>query len=167
MEQNNNLLYERIISTPRLDGIDRVLEVMDSDTVQFLFDLMAEEIDDDIEFEPRNYSRSNGSLNSNRTLERIETEMFERALNESFNNEPTLEKKEDIWLDSSNKSLKATKENILETCYICVLNYGEEEMITQLACNHNCHTECLNEWVKYKSECPICRSELKTCVIKR
>jgi hypothetical protein len=163
MEQNNNLLYERIISTPTLDGIDRVLELMDSDTVQFLFDLMTEEIDDEFDYENYNSSRS---LNSNRTLERIEAEIFERALNESFNNEPSLEKKEDIWLDSSNKSVKATKENILETCYICVVNYTEEEMITELDCKHNCHTQCLNEWVKYKTECPICRSELKTCVVK-
>lgn len=158
MESNNNLLYGRIISTPTLDGIDRVLEVMDSNTVQFLFDLMTEQMYDD--FEGENYSLGN------RTLERIENEMMERALDQSFNEEPSLEKKQDVCLDSSNKSLKATKENTIESCYICVVNYVEGEMITQLDCQHNCHTECLNEWVKYKAECPICRSELKTSVVK-
>jgi hypothetical protein len=164
--ENNNLLYERIISTPTLDGIDRVLEAMDSETVQFLFDLMTEQMENvDVDIDDENYLDM--SIESNITLERIQNELFERTLHESFLQEPSLVKKEDVCLDTSNQSVKATKEHASESCYICVVNYVEDEMITQLDCEHNCHTECLNEWVKYKSECPICRCEIKTCDVKK
>jgi len=35
-----------------------------------------------------------------------------------------------------------------------------------LTCKHILHTECISEWVKYKSECPICRAEIPTTFTK-
>ena len=31
-----------------------------------------------------------------------------------------------------------------------------------LECNHVFHHKCLDEWVKYKPECPTCRNEIQT-----
>ena len=44
----------------------------------------------------------------------------------------------------------------------CISDFEKGEKITELECKHILHTECISEWVKYKSECPVCRSFVKT-----
>ena len=74
--------------------------------------------------------------------------------------EYTNEKNQNIKLDLSNKILL---ENIKgESCTICISDFEKGEKITELECKHILHTECISEWVKYKSECPVCRSFVKT-----
>jgi hypothetical protein len=49
-----------------------------------------------------------------------------------------------------------------ENCTICVSKYQIGENVTELNCKHIFHTECISEWVKYKSECPVCRQSIDT-----
>lgn len=48
----------------------------------------------------------------------------------------------------------------IEECPICLelYNYGDE--ISFINCNHKFHTKCLYDWVKKKSNCPLCRDEI-------
>ena len=44
------------------------------------------------------------------------------------------------------------------TCIICFDDVSSEKRT--LTCNHSYHKKCINEWIKTKNSCPICR-----CVI--
>jgi len=41
-------------------------------------------------------------------------------------------------------------------CSICLESY-HDDMIYNLSCNHNFHKECLDDWLKQKKNCPLCR----------
>tara|TARA_B110001454_G_C12655569_1_gene407275 strand:+ start:772 stop:1047 length:276 start_codon:yes stop_codon:yes gene_type:complete len=43
----------------------------------------------------------------------------------------------------------------MDICVICLDNIACNFSITK--CNHKFHTNCLQEWYKYKNNCPICR----------
>jgi hypothetical protein len=49
-----------------------------------------------------------------------------------------------------------------ECCNICCEDYitGQYKRILP-SCNHIFHKKCVDKWLKTKSNCPICRSELK------
>ena len=58
--------------------------------------------------------------------------------------------------------------NIDENCSICLSDITTEEQINknqeiikQLNCGHNFHTECINEWTKLNNTCPICRAIIR------
>lgn len=89
-----------------------------------------------------------------------EDRMMEIAQRESLNHYRTQEKKPDVKLDID--CSVATDKLKDEKCTICVTAFEIGEKITELECKHVLHTECIAEWVKYKSECPICRHSVKT-----
>jgi len=136
---NSENLYNRIIGTPTIEGIDRLIELTDLETLEFLLDILDQE-------------------NSN--LDIVENQIFEFVTNESLN-ESKINKKDNIVLDQKYQTIISSSEHIIETCSVCLANFEENENLTQIECNHFSHTECLNEWVKYKSECPVCRSTIK------
>ena len=45
-----------------------------------------------------------------------------------------------------------------DICAICLNNNGT---FIKTVCNHEFHKDCLNEWIKYKENCPICRQNLE------
>lgn len=42
------------------------------------------------------------------------------------------------------------------TCSICLESYNEQDIYI-LHCEHSFHRDCLNEWIKQKPNCPLCR----------
>ena len=87
---------------------------------------------------------------------------FENILNQSFEEAPTLCKKEncDINLQQfiyTKKDEEATN----ETCTICLCDFEDGVTVSNLNCKHVFHYQCLNEWCQYKSQCPICRNEIQ------
>lgn len=93
-------------------------------------------------------------------LEQMEDRLLTAAINESLSHYKTQERKPNIKLDI--KSEKASDNHIKEKCAICKEDFELEENITSLLCNHILHTDCISEWVKYKSECPVCRQQIQT-----
>ena len=90
---------------------------------------------------------------------------IENALNESFNDHLTkssLKKnplKENISYEifKFEKICKEFKEKS-PSCCICCDDYElNHDVCIVPKCNHVFHHECLNEWSKYKENCPICR----------
>lgn len=52
---------------------------------------------------------------------------------------------------------------ISQPCGICQDNFSiEEELSTLEECSHTFHYNCIDEWGKYKPECPLCRTQIKT-----
>jgi hypothetical protein len=59
------------------------------------------------------------------------------------------------------KKRKLKKDELIEReCSICLEMYQINEQVSVLPCSHYYHTRCLNEWLKKKEDCPICRIEI-------
>lgn len=91
---------------------------------------------------------------------RMEDRIMRMAMEQSLNYYQTQEKKPNIKLNIESK--KATNDLVQEKCAICTSEFEVDENVTFLNCDHVLHTECINEWVMYKSECPICRGKIDT-----
>lgn len=48
----------------------------------------------------------------------------------------------------------------MEQCAICMDDYKDEDEIAELACDkrHYFHSKCLEDWLKRKLECPLCKT---------
>jgi hypothetical protein len=44
-------------------------------------------------------------------------------------------------------------------CAICLEEYGEEERVRVLPCQHMFHVACIDTWLTNRNTCPICRQE--------
>ena len=60
-----------------------------------------------------------------------------------------------------------------EQCYICLDNYKEKDILSQLMCNHYFHKICIIQWsdsIDQRSEsepttCPVCRAKLEVMLL--
>jgi len=65
------------------------------------------------------------------------------------------------------KSLKRLKyeekENkMLDSCVICMIDFKDSDEVAELKCDkrHYFHSHCVEEWLKRKLECPLCKKEV-------
>jgi hypothetical protein len=89
-----------------------------------------------------------------------DNEMMRIGLNESLNSYKTRERKPNIKLLINSQKVNVNNKD--DMCAICKSEFILDENITPLPCNHILHTECITEWVKYKSDCPVCRGVIPT-----
>jgi hypothetical protein len=47
-----------------------------------------------------------------------------------------------------------------ESCSICWEGFDEDQDFTVLNCKHAFHIECLTQWSRVKSNCPMCRAKI-------
>ena len=90
----------------------------------------------------------------------LEQTIFNNVIRESMENSNTISRKTDITLKLPIK--KATIIHTTETCAICIASFEKDEDIIITDCNHIFHHGCAEEMIKYKSECPVCRSSIDT-----
>jgi hypothetical protein len=57
-----------------------------------------------------------------------------------------------------NKSESSNGNN--ERCIICYEDFKDNEKVYSLPCHHLFHVSCLNNEIKYRQKCPMCRNEL-------
>ena len=98
-------------------------------------------------------------------LRALEEEQFNSVLLESrdeFDATDMIEKNESTVLNSTPQKYSTVKikKKREELCCICIENFSCNHEVHWLSCTHIFHKECLDEWVKYKNECPTCRSQL-------
>jgi len=48
-----------------------------------------------------------------------------------------------------------------ETCTICLEEFEPSEEIKLTPCNHGYHPDCLEHWMRERSNCPMCQAPLK------
>jgi hypothetical protein len=60
---------------------------------------------------------------------------------------------------TNNKNVKTTKLNTDEKCAICLIEF-KKEGVRLSNCNHIFHNDCLNEWLHYNNNCPLCRTSI-------
>lgn len=60
------------------------------------------------------------------------------------------------------KEYAESEKQISDTCYICIDDFKENDLVIKLPCSssHVFHEECIKTWIKKKTICPLCRSEL-------
>ncbi|KAL5747676.1 hypothetical protein ACOSQ2_024973 [Xanthoceras sorbifolium] len=68
---------------------------------------------------------------------------------------PTIESYPKTLLGESKRLPKAND----NTCSICLCEYQAKETLrTVPECNHYFHADCIDEWLKMKASCPMCRN---------
>lgn len=61
------------------------------------------------------------------------------------------EVKEQLKIDQNDKESSDT------SCVICLDGFSDDNDTRLLKCKHFFHLTCLDEWLKKKRECPVCR----------
>ncbi|CAM8999715.1 unnamed protein product [Rhodiola kirilowii] len=46
-------------------------------------------------------------------------------------------------------------------CCICLAKYKDKEEVRQLPCSHIFHLNCVDQWLKIISCCPLCKHQLQ------
>jgi hypothetical protein len=92
--------------------------------------------------------------------------IYDNAINRLFeeNRERDLQRREDEYINFSSQRYDTLNfENIKEQkdCSICLTDFEKENMVSVTLCKHVFHHDCIKEWTHYKSNCPVCREELK------
>ncbi len=59
----------------------------------------------------------------------------------------------------SRTTSSSTSKNDKELCCICLDEIDLAQEIITKKCNHHYHEDCLNNWLKTKNICPLCRQE--------
>jgi hypothetical protein len=49
-----------------------------------------------------------------------------------------------------------------QNCPICLASFTPDDTLTSLQCNHLHHYQCLFEWLRLRSTCPMCKEHLPT-----
>ena len=88
---------------------------------------------------------------------------YNRILEETFENQQSFEKTDHIIdIPSQTYSSIQDKEKYEKDCCICLTQFDEDCIVSLLPkCNHIFHKECVVEWGKYKTSCPICRNNVE------
>ena len=82
------------------------------------------------------------------------------AINESFSMYKATERNPDIEINIEGDYFKECSDKLDNICVICQDEFEECYKITNLSCDHIMHSMCIEEWVKYKAECPVCRKSI-------
>lgn len=85
---------------------------------------------------------------------------YENVLNQSFE-ETTSSISKNENLEINLDQFTYTKLNVDEMCTICLNSLETGELVCRLNCSHTFHFDCVNEWCKYKSQCPMCRDDVE------
>ena len=47
-----------------------------------------------------------------------------------------------------------------KSCTVCMEDYKEGDSLRSLPCLHQFHANCIDEWLGYKSTCPVCKASI-------
>eukprot|EP00931_Biecheleriopsis_adriatica_P048022 TRINITY_DN27730_c0_g1_i1.p1 TRINITY_DN27730_c0_g1~~TRINITY_DN27730_c0_g1_i1.p1 ORF type:complete len:330 (+),score=32.26 TRINITY_DN27730_c0_g1_i1:62-991(+) len=89
------------------------------------------------------------------------------AFEESHGADPSLIKK--IETVAYDENLFAREGEIDDSklpseCCICQENFGPDLVIKRTPCNHTFHEECLGDWLRVTTTCPLCRNDLEQAI---
>ncbi|CAD8069947.1 unnamed protein product [Paramecium sonneborni] len=59
------------------------------------------------------------------------------------------------------------KHQLTETCCICLVQFLRRDQTRETPCKHFFHTNCLRDWTRKNTTCPVCRQELGEADIQK
>lgn len=62
--------------------------------------------------------------------------------------------------DKSSSQDKQDDTNTPDSCAICLDDLKTGQMVKALACSHKFHGKCINNWLKQKLLCPLCKEKI-------
>lgn len=77
---------------------------------------------------------------------------------ENSMNDGELQRDGSVQLDIEKHNCRST--DVTQTCGICKENFSLGDELSTLQCDHTFHHSCIEEWGKYKPECPLCRGQI-------
>jgi hypothetical protein len=86
------------------------------------------------------------------------------AIQRSYNEQPESLVKTDRIIEIEGKIYKEIEDelkDISKDCSICSDNFEDNSLVSITYCGHIFHKDCIVEWGKYKTNCPICRESLE------
>ena len=86
---------------------------------------------------------------------------YDRKL--SYNNCPCCKKDLSVPFFIS----KEVHKKVSEKCSICMEKLGYTFNIHTTPCDHKFHKKCIDQWVRLKKKCPLCRNDLTGHLINR
>jgi hypothetical protein len=96
-------------------------------------------------------------------------EMFNDPINsvidQSFEEDTALIRNDKIELTLSSTRYKKTNKET-KTCSICQEHFRMMDSVCELDCKHLYHQKCIQEWGKYKQDCPTCRKPISNNQLK-
>jgi len=91
-------------------------------------------------------------------------DFMEEVIIDSFENDGSniAERNEDQKIKFSTFIYDPKSHDIGEekSCSICFDEFSKDDEIGLLNCEHFFHSKCIEEWGKYKTECPLCRKDI-------
>lgn len=84
-------------------------------------------------------------------------ELF-HLLSVSFEEQDPFQRDETITIAIT--KLRCSQTNSTRNCAVCREELVFNEEIGRIACGHTFHTHCIEEWGRYKQECPLCRAPI-------
>ncbi|CAN0860138.1 Probable E3 ubiquitin-protein ligase ZFP1 [Linum grandiflorum] len=61
-----------------------------------------------------------------------------------------------VSTERSSKSISSDMEDM--KCSICQEEYADEEEVGRLRCEHKYHLKCIQQWLRVKNWCPVCKA---------
>jgi len=58
------------------------------------------------------------------------------------------------WGERPDRSVTQTQ------CMVCLEDFTDEQEVRRLPCSHLFHSECIDEWLRRCTDCPICKTNV-------
>lgn len=90
------------------------------------------------------------------------TDNLTESVIQTFSQQQTLEKNENVKYSGNNicfSELQQNDKELYKSCAICFEDFCEDSKISITNCKHSYHYDCISEWAKYKTNCPVCRKD--------
>ncbi|KAG0263142.1 hypothetical protein BG011_009244 [Mortierella polycephala] len=67
---------------------------------------------------------------------------------------------EALSLDNLTPDEQAQESSSLPMCSICLCEYEDLDTLRLLPCSHDFHKDCVDEWLRLKRTCPLCKQDI-------
>lgn len=82
-------------------------------------------------------------------------------IDEYFNVHKKVEEKEEEEEEKEEEEEEGKGNKIVEVCPICLENIVSGELVRRLPCMDLYHKECIDQWLKENTKCPVCRLDCR------
>ncbi|KAH0672552.1 hypothetical protein KY290_024780 [Solanum tuberosum] len=72
-----------------------------------------------------------------------------------------------FYLSIKTLTYQLTKSTCVETktrCSICLDDYYNKKILTEINCGYLYHFDCIIDWIKLKNSCPICKRDVTVTI---
>ncbi|KAG0356791.1 E3 ubiquitin-protein ligase znrf3 [Podila minutissima] len=116
--------------------------------------------------EPRSYHPEQGSSDSNAVYvfdvesPQTQEEQHEHIILEELDHNSDHDHVHDHDQDETPPPVDDVLDQTATSCVICLCEYEPDELLRQMPCRHLFHKDCVDEWLKLKRTCPLCKFDI-------